>query len=113
MSEKKIKSEFGIENSYKESSAFIIEGRCYVGPIRVGDTFNFVYKAVPQKTESGFDRSQRIGHRAVNIRIDEIVAYTRKLDEIDSGLTARLTVSGEGADTLQNDDVLGKLSDET
>ncbi|HEX3784556.1 MAG TPA: hypothetical protein VHX38_33265 [Pseudonocardiaceae bacterium] len=59
-----------------------LAGRCYQGPILVGDVF---VEAVTAD-----------GKQEIALRLDQVLLYGRPSDELDPGLTAEITLSGEG-----------------
>ncbi len=103
--------EFGVEFITERSGDRIgIAGRCYKGPIEIGDVFEAVYQYVPVKTLDDYARpSERIGETLVRLKVESMRAYGRSWQEIHEGLTAEMEVSGEGAELLKPGDVLGQL----
>jgi hypothetical protein len=81
--------EFGIHDIDRNT----VIGRCYKGPLRVGEMF------------TSFEDEANTTH-PVELEITCIEAYNRELEEIDAGLTARLTLRGLGADSLSQRGVL-------
>jgi hypothetical protein len=67
-------------------------GRCFDGPILVGDHF----------------REARYGDRvaSVDLVVEEIWTYGKLLDELDPGLTGELVLSGELSEPLADHAVL-------
>jgi hypothetical protein len=74
--------EFGVHGVEVVEPCTVV-GRCYKGPLKIGGTF------------TSFQDEARTEH-SVCLEITQIEAYNRQLDEIDEGLTARLTLSGSG-----------------
>jgi hypothetical protein len=61
-----------------------LAGRCYSGPIRLGDVFTVVVTAD--------------GEHEVALRVDRGLVYGRLLDEVHEGTSAEITLSGSGAE---------------
>ncbi len=59
-----------------------VAGRCYSGPVRLGDVFTQVATAD--------DR------RETALRVDQVLIYGGPSDELDPGLTAEIALSGPG-----------------
>jgi len=68
-------------------------GRCYTGPIRIGDAFRSAQSPGGERV-------------AVALTVVAMDSYGHALDEIQEGLTARLTLRGTGADHLADETVL-------
>jgi hypothetical protein len=64
-----------------------MESRMRRTSLRVGDIFSM------NETPDGQSRD-------IHLTISHIEAYRRSMDEIDEGLTARLTLNGDGGDTI-------------
>lgn len=60
-----------------------LAGRCYQGPIRIGDVF--------------VEAAAGDGQHEIALRLDQVLLYGRPSDELDPGLTAEITLSGAGA----------------
>lgn len=84
--------EFGVY-MIENVEPFVVIGRCLRGVIRVGAMFTSFRCAVGVK-------------RAVHLEVAEVEAYKRKLEEIDEGFTARLTLRGSGWQLLDESGVL-------
>lgn len=102
--------EFGFVGVVNVNGRFGVDGRCWEGPLSIGDVFQQVYQLVPEgpRHESGWDWSAS-DFRQIALRIEEIVFCGKPIETISSGYTARLWLSGEGQDLIRNDghDVLG------
>ena len=83
--------EFGVHGV--EGQACAVIGRCYRGPLRVG--------VVLRRFE---DRAGRA--HGVELVVDGIEAYGRRLSEIDEGITARLFLRGDGWGSLEDVGIL-------
>ncbi|MFP2896017.1 hypothetical protein [Corallococcus sp. 4LFB] len=80
--------------------------RTHEGNIRVGDVFSVAFKLTPVRTPEGYGPSTRSGERPVSIRIEQIRAYGRGFQELEAGMAAELVLSGDGAESLVELDVL-------
>jgi hypothetical protein len=83
-------AEFGVHRADVQGELILVDGRCYRGPLRRGDVF----------------RVLRPGDRGVCLTVERIIAYNRELDEIDEGLTARLSLRGDGGELLAEQTIL-------
>jgi hypothetical protein len=63
------------------------------GPLRLGGGF------------TSFEDEEGTAH-LVHLQITHIEAYSRELDEIDEGITARLTLDGSGMNLLKSRGIL-------
>jgi hypothetical protein len=79
--------QFGVHDIERDQDPTIVVGRCYRGSLRIGDVFVLNDKPAGQSSQ-------------VYLTIAHIEAYRRSLDEIDEGLTARLTLQGQGGNTI-------------
>jgi hypothetical protein len=100
--------EFGIEYIRREADKTFIAGRCYKGPISIGDVFNSVYQLIPLKNEEGCYGHRMENNRSVDIYVVSIKAYRHELEILDQGLTAEIEIAGEGCDLVKPRDVLGR-----
>jgi len=86
--------QFGVHGDVAISGEVMqVIGRCYTGPIRIGDVFRSA------QAPSG----ERV---LVALTVVAMDAYGHALDEIQEGLTARLTLRGTGAEHLADETVL-------
>jgi hypothetical protein len=83
---------FGIHGVEDVEPCTVI-GRCYKGPLRVGGVFTL------------FEEEGGTAH-VVRLEVLQIEAYQRELDEIDEGLTARLTLHGSGGQLVKERGIL-------
>ena len=99
--------EFIVSRVLREGDHALVDGRVGDGnaPIRVGDSFAAIrgYSLRRNGDEIQIDYGP---HRPVRLVVDSIEAYRRSLGFIDSGMTARLTLRGDGLDTLADDTIL-------
>ena len=77
--------QFGVHGVTDEGLATAVIGRCYVGPICVGDFFD---QLISEDEASG-------SGQPIRLRVLRIEAYGHDLPELDTGLTARLHLSGD------------------
>ena len=92
--------EFAID---RMSDANAVIGRCLRGPIRVGDAFSSIYRIVDGRSRN----PSRADITPVLLRVDQIDAYQRSWTTLDEGLTAKITLSGDGLAALSPGHVLG------
>jgi hypothetical protein len=92
--------EFGVEEATVGDDQLFVTGRCYQGPIHVGDLFVVARQQQTTEVSEGSDA------RAVRLTIKAIAAYGRSLEILDSGLTARLELAGAGATAVRHRDIL-------
>ena len=81
------RAQFGVHGVEDDGALTLVVGRCYRGSLRRGDLFSEV---------------ERPGEalRSIGMTIVRMEMYNRTVDEIDEGLTAKLTLNGEGRDAL-------------
>ncbi len=89
-----MKGQFGVHGVEHEGELTIIIGRCYLGRLRLGDAF--VRNTLPEGTVV-----------TTRLTISQMEAYRHSLEEIEEGLTARITLTGDGGDTV----VVGSVLD--
>lgn len=100
--------EFGVHHvSQCARDTIAVEGRCYSGKITIGHEFRKVYAASVEKTQKAYKDVGRIQLAAINLRVMKIEAYNHEVPEIESGLTARLHLSGSGAEQVTGNTILG------
>jgi hypothetical protein len=95
--------EFQVEIVDREGEKVAVAGRLLQGPIRIGDEFTLAYQFANVMKED----FRHVNEVPVSLRIDTIVAYRRELPDLYDGMTARLTLSGEGGRVLSRGWVLG------
>ena len=88
-----VAGQFGVHEVAIGADVTRVTGRCYTGPLRTGDVFRGA------QASSG-------EHAAVALTIVAIECYGHLMDEIQEGLTARLTLRGTGAEDLAAETVL-------
>ena len=92
----------------KESRAFI-DGRICGPSLRLGDVFTKVF-GHSRRWNRETDEWVGVDPRPilpVALTIQSIESYRRLWDELSAGMTARLTVTGEGFDTLSEGRIIG------
>jgi hypothetical protein len=101
------KFEFIVSKVLRQGDHALVDGRVGDGdsPIRLRDSF------VAIRDYSGRREGDRIQidygpPRTVRLVVESIEAYRHSLDSIESGMTARLTLRGEGLDTLAEHTIL-------
>jgi hypothetical protein len=105
---KRSKAEFHIHSAFREGDALVVDGRVLDSALSVGDVFRHVYRLEPDRDL----RDQPVNFmviepRSLNLRIDQILAYRKSFPTMDSGGTARLFLTGTGAELVGQGDVLG------
>jgi translation elongation factor EF-Tu-like GTPase len=85
--------QFGVHEVAFGADVTHVTGRCYTGSLRIGDVIRGT------QASSG-------EHAAVELTIVAIECYGHLMDEIQEGLTARLTLRGTGAEHLAAETVL-------
>jgi len=97
---------FGVGGIEHKDIQVRVIGRCFEGPILLGDTFTVAFKRTLERLPDGYGPGVRSDERAIALKVDTIWAYNHSLDELPPGMTGRLTLSGLGSDVLREDDVL-------
>lgn len=90
-----------------QSGYYHAMGRCGDQPIRVGDVFDVVHQA---RHAAGVDAGELSDARTVHLRVERIQAYQRKLEELGSGMTGTLDLSGQGLEFVTSGCVLGSAT---
>jgi hypothetical protein len=105
--------EFGVDTVEHDGSVVIVSGRCYKGPITLGDCFNLVYKLKTLKGSDGsYGPSLPFNKEQLSLCVEKIWSYGHTLDTMDEGLTGKLQLSGWKGRVLQHRDVLGRYFEE-
>jgi hypothetical protein len=87
---------FLVEGTVEGEQAYVI-GRCGESPIRRGDVFAMACRYRARQSLEEFDTPPEILTSCpVSLRVIEIRAYDRPLDELGPGMTGSLVLSGEG-----------------
>jgi hypothetical protein len=86
-------AEFMVSYWTKKDGRLIVDGRCTVGELYVGDVFITLAQLSPAIRSDPYAAPPvRSFVGDVNYRIAEIAAYERSLDSLDEGMTGRLTL---------------------
>src|SRR5262245_59757979 len=92
--------EFTVDRLTVQDGRALVDGRVCESPIRVGDVFTKVYGHKQQwDTKRWVDVDPGPTH-TVRLVIESIDSYRRLWDELSPGMTARLTLTGDGLDRL-------------
>jgi len=75
-------------------------------PIKRGTLFVWAYTITPDVRDPSNPKVIRSNARRISLRVDTITYYKRVWDALDSGMTAALELSGDGAELLLPDDLL-------
>lgn len=88
-----MRRKFGVHGVELMAGGGIVIGRCFEGPINIGDGFSAChsYDAFPPEEPP---RYQFIAH--VDLEVVKIEAYGFALESLDSGMTARIVLRGAG-----------------
>jgi hypothetical protein len=99
--------EFIVGRVHRQSDHALVDGRVGDGdsPIRVRDSF-VVIRDYSARRDGGEIQIDYGPPRTVRLVVESIEAYQRSLDFIDGGMTARLTLRGDGLDTLAEHTIL-------
>gem|GEM_PF-2918090 len=93
----------------KEGNTFIVDGRCVERPIRVGDVFDKVINVHMSKTAKTHGPAVMQEKASIALKVESIMAYQKKLTELDTAMTGRLTLSGTGGDLVNPDEMLARI----
>jgi hypothetical protein len=99
--------EFTVERLKSEDGRALVDGRVCESPIRVGDVFTRLYGH-----KQHWDGKQWVNvdpgpTYTVRLVIQSIDSYRRQWEELSPGMTARLTLTGNGLDLLSEGRILG------
>ena len=107
---KRSKKEFGVVKTLRDDDHLMVDGRCFEGPLAVGDVFRQLYRLAPvvPKTEAGWNLVAA-DFRQVSLRIDDIIYFRQSIESLSTGHTARLSLAGDGLELVRDDgyEVLG------
>src|SRR5206468_9301044 len=92
--------EFIVARVHRQGDHALVDGRVGDGdaPIRVRDSFVAIRDYSPRRDGDGIQIDYG-PPRTVRLVIESIEAYQRSLDFIDGGMTARLTLRGDGLES--------------
>ena len=89
-----------------------IIGRCAGDALRVDDIFDSIYEYDPARSLEDYALPvARKNVQEVSLSVCSIRAYRRDLVELSSGMTARVALSGSGAEKLKEGWVLSGCRD--
>ncbi len=92
--------EFGIENVKISDIGAVVEGRCHRGPIVPGQTFTVLSEMITQMTPEVYGPSTLNGVASGRLEIKSIWALWSSTDELYPSMTARMELSGTGAEQI-------------
>jgi hypothetical protein len=99
--------EFTIGRVTTEEGRALVDGRNCDAPMRIGDIFTRVY-GQRQKWDGTEWVAVGLGPtHSVRLVIQSIESYRRIWDELSPGMTARLTITGDGLAQLSEGRILG------
>lgn len=105
--------EFGVASVELSTKKAIVNGRCYQGPLVIGDVFNSIYRIhVHKNVDGSYGPSIREGVKPAFLQVIAIWAYDHSLEELGDGMTGRLELVGEDIGILSAEDVLGASGEE-
>ena len=78
----------------------VVRGRCTEGRLSKGGVFTYAYPVIA-KTEGRSISLKKGKIRNVDLEIQEVRMYGKKVDFIDSGLTGELVLKGEGREFVE------------
>jgi hypothetical protein len=101
--------EFTVEALFIDDGTVFVDGRVCKEPIWLGDVFTrlYGYSQVWDPSQGEWVDTDPGPNQAVILRIDSIESYGRLWNELPSGMTARLGLSGKGSEFLQQGKLLG------
>ncbi len=102
---------FIVESVEKVADRLVALGRCGDMPLRIGDTFNYVYQYSDPKTSSEYDVVYRelIFIRPVSLTVEKIKAYDTLLQEMGQVMAGWIELTGTIDVALERNDILGAL----
>ncbi len=98
---------FTVERLTPEDGRALIDGRVCESAIRVGDVFTKIYGHKQRWDSKQWVDVDPGPTHAVRLVIQSIDSYRRLWDELSPGMTARLTLTGDGLDRLSEGRILG------
>lgn len=101
--------EFTVEALSRAGDSALVDGCACKAPIRAGDVFTELHgHSHTWDAAAGLWVDVDPGPKLpVALRVESIEAYRHLLDELPSGMTARIRLSGSGAELLREDKILG------
>jgi hypothetical protein len=98
--------EFNIAAVAPTSGRLVVRGRCYAGPLGIGDVFDEVFGSEVSRAGDRFEESRGEGI-PVHLSIRKMSTYGRAIEIFDAGLTGELELEGAGAEFLSVGMTLG------
>ncbi len=99
--------EFTVEHLTSEVGRTLVDGRVCESPIRIGDVFSRIYSHKQRWDGQHWVDTDPGPTRAVRLVVQSIHSYRRSWAELSTGMTARLTLGGDGLDQLSEGRILG------
>ncbi len=99
--------EFTIDGIQALEGRFVVGGRCVHGPIRVGDVFTLMFEVYVPKKEDVWGPARRLLERSIRLVVEGVESYGSSFEEVSVGVSAQLTLAGEGGEELRVGRVLG------
>ncbi|WP_017324320.1 hypothetical protein [Synechococcus sp. PCC 7336] len=100
--------EFLIDSVKEIEDLLYVEGACNKGTIKIGDTFQKVYRNILARTPEGnYEVTDIENLRYVNLKIVMIKAYGHAIDELYSGMSGGLFLEGSKDVSISKQDILG------
>src|SRR5688572_12739548 len=100
-------TEFAIERLTSDDRRALVDGRVCESPISVGDVFTKIYGYHQRWNGKEWVAIDSGPTHSLRLVIQSIESYRRSWDELSPGMTARLTVTGDGLDRLSEGKILG------
>ena len=72
-----------------------IAARCYRGPLRCGDELTWLYQLNAPRVGLESGETTRNEDAAITLRVIEIESYKHSVEEIDTGMTPRISIEGD------------------
>ncbi len=98
--------EFTVDRLTSETGRTLVDGRVCESPIRVGDVFSRIYGHKQRWDGNQWADIDPGPTHTVRLVVQSIHSYRRRWDELSSGMTARLTLGGDGLDRLSEGTIL-------
>ena len=92
-----------------DARSLIIVARCASGTLALGAVFVLATEAAVSE-DQGEVKTRHTRPRALSLSVDEITAYGRTWKTLESGMTAVVSLSGSGGDSVGEGDVLHTAS---
>jgi hypothetical protein len=87
---------FSIDNFQVQDESYHVTGICCEGPIKIGSQFLKAYKNPTKRTEKGeYEFLGREDIKDTKLLVKEITAYRRSLEELPTGMTGEMILTGE------------------